>query len=82
ALGSRGEYLGGDRALPQPASVGQPRPGEVQNEDDTLRGFGVRLAFTWVDLNLPNTQPALLIVAETVEKRTQLANDIIKGVII
>lgn len=67
ALGSRGEYLGGDRALPLPASVGQPRPGEVQYEDDTLRGFGVRLAFTWVDLNLPNTQPALLIVAETVE---------------
>ena len=51
-------------------------------EDDTLRGFGVRMAYTWVDLNLPSTQPALLIVAETVEKRTQLANDIIKGVII
>jgi len=82
ARGSRGEYLGGDRALPLPTTVGQPRPGEVQYEDDTLRGFGIRLAFTWVDLHLPGTQPALLIVAETVEKRTQLANDIIKGVII
>ena len=82
ALGSRGEYLGGDRALPLPASVGQPSPGQVLYEDDTLRGFGVRMAYTWVDLNLPGTQPALLIVAETVEKRTQLANDIIKGVII
>jgi two-component system sensor histidine kinase TctE len=82
ALGSRGEYLGGDRALPLPSTVGQPRPGEVQYEDATLRGFGVRLAFTWVDLHLPDTQPALLIAAETVEKRTQLANDIIKGVII
>ena len=82
ALGSRGEYLGGDRALPLPASVGQPSPGQVLYEDDTLRGFGVRMAYTWVDLNLPSTQPALLIVAETVEKRTQLANDIIKGVII
>ena len=81
ALGSRGEYLGGDRALPLPASVGQPSPGQVLYEDDTLRG-GVRMAYTWVDLNLPSTQPALLIVAETVEKRTQLANDIIKGVII
>ena len=40
------------------------------------------MAYTWVDLNPPSTQPALLIVAETVEKRTQLANDIIKGVII
>lgn len=81
-LGSRGEFLGGDRALPLPAAVGQPRPGEVLYEDDTLRGFGVRLAFTWVDLHLPNTLPALLVVAETVEKRAQLANDIIKGVII
>ena len=81
ALGSRGEYLGGDRALPLPASVGQPSPGQVLYEDDTLRGFGAH-GYTWVDLNLPSTQPALLIVAETVEKRTQLANDIIKGVII
>ena len=62
--------------------MGQPSPGQVLYEDDTLRGFGVRMAYTWVDLNLPSTQPALLIVAETVEKRTQLANDIIKGVII
>ena len=70
---------------PRPAAAGQrgpASPGQVLYEDDTLRGFGVRMAYTWVDLNLPSTQPALLIVAETVEKRTQLANDIIKGVII
>ncbi|KDC79075.1 two-component sensor kinase N-terminal domain protein [Bordetella bronchiseptica MBORD632] len=82
ALGSRGEYLGGDRALPLPPNVGQPRPGEILYADDTLRGFGVRLAYTWIDLSLPDTQPALVMVAETVEKRAQLANDIIKGVII
>lgn len=82
ALGSRGEYLGGDRALPLPPNVGQPRPGEILYADDTLRGFGVRLAYTWIDLGLPDTQPALVMVAETVEKRAQLANDIIKGVII
>ncbi|OZI50141.1 sensor histidine kinase [Bordetella genomosp. 5] len=82
ALGSRGEYLGGDRALPLPPLAGQPQPGRVLYADDTLRGFGVRLAYTWVDLKLPDTQPALVIVAETVEKRAQLANDIIKGVII
>ncbi|SUV87561.1 two-component system histidine kinase [Bordetella pertussis] len=42
----------------------------------------MRLAYTWIDLGLPDTQPALVMVAETVEKRAQLANDIIKGVII
>src|SRR3546814_9851892 len=50
--------------------------------DDTLRGFGVRLAYTWIDLRIPETQPVLLVVAETMERRTELANDIIKGVII
>nr|WP_039051542.1 sensor histidine kinase [Bordetella avium] len=81
-LGSHGEYLGGDRALPLPPLAGQARPGQVRYADDTLRGFNVRMAYTWVDLHLPGSQPPLLIVAETSEKRAQLANDIIKGVII
>lgn len=82
ALGSNGEYLGGDRELPLPPLAGQPHPGQVFYADDTLRGFDIRLAYTWVDLHLPNSHPPLLIVAETGEKRAQLANDIIKGVII
>lgn len=81
-LGSRGEYLGGDRQLPLPAAIGQPKPGQIQYEDETLRGFTIRLAFTWIDQQIPGAQAVLLIVAETNEKRTQLANDIIKGVII
>jgi len=82
ALGSRGEYLGGDRALPLPPDLGQPQPGAILYIDDTLRGFGVRLAYTWVDLHIPGGEPVLLVVAETMERRTELANDIIKGVII
>ncbi|WP_086081025.1 sensor histidine kinase [Bordetella genomosp. 13] len=82
ALGSHGEYLGGDRALPLPAELGSPQPGTVLYADEALRGFGVRLAYTWVDLRLPGAEPALVLVAETVERRTRLANDIIKGVII
>src|SRR3546814_8307461 len=82
ALGSHGEYLGGDRALPLPPDLGQPQPGATLYADDTLRGFGVRLAYTWIDLRIPETQPALLVVAETMERRTELGNDIVKGVII
>ena len=82
ALDGRGDYLGGDRDLPLPAELGAPQPGKVLYADNAVRGFGVRLAYTWVDLGAPGVQPVLLAVAETTEKRTQLANDIIKGVII
>lgn len=79
---SGGEVLGGDRGLPLPKDMGPPQPGVVFFTEDTLRGFGVRLAYTWVDLSSSAANPILIVVAETVEKRTALTNDIIKGVII
>ena len=83
ALGTRGEYLGGDRELPLPPGAERPLPGIVQYRDDTVRGFNVRVAYTWVSMpTIPGGQPALVQVAETLEKRSQLANEIIKGVII
>ena len=80
--GSRGEYLGGDRELPLPPEGTPMQPGVVHYRDDTLRDFGIRVAFTWAEPATPQARPALLQVAETLEKREQLANDIIKGVII
>ncbi len=81
-LGSHGEYLGGDKELPRP-SMEQPLPGIVQYRDDIMRGFGVRIAYTWVSLpTIRGGQPALVQVAETLEKRSQLANEIIKGVVL
>lgn len=82
ALGSQGEVLGGDKGLPLPTNLGPPQAGTVHYADTTQRGFGIRLAYTWVDLQMPHAQPVLLVVAETMEKRTELTNDIIKGVII
>jgi two-component system sensor histidine kinase TctE len=81
-LGSRGQYLGGDRELPLPKGADVAVPGVVRYEDSTLRGFAIRLAYTRVDTGAPAQPPALVIVAETAERRAQLANDIIKGVII
>jgi two-component system sensor histidine kinase TctE len=82
ALGPRGEYLGGDRDLPLP-SMAAPLPGIVQYRDATVRGFSVRIAYTWVSLpGARDAQPVMVQVAETLEKRSQLANEIIKGVII
>ncbi|ARP81049.1 sensor histidine kinase [Bordetella genomosp. 8] len=81
-LGGHGQYLGGDRELPLPKGADVVAPGAIRYEDSTLRGFAIRLAYTRVDATAPDATPALVIVAETSERRAQLANDIIKGVII
>ena len=81
-LGSRGEYLGGDRLLPIPDADAPTPMGVVRYADASLRGFGLRLAYKRVDLGLGAPRAPTIVVAETVERRTQLANDIIKGVII
>lgn len=82
ALGGNGEYLGGDRALPLPDKLGTPQPGKVLYADGAVHGFSLRLAYTWIAPGAADARPMLLAVAEPMEKRTQLANDIIKGVII
>ncbi len=82
-LGSRGELLGGDRELPLPPELEAPVLGVVQYRDDTVRGVAIRLAYTWVDPpGARHGRPALVQVAEAQDKRTQLAGEIIKGVII
>ncbi|WP_145925412.1 sensor histidine kinase [Bordetella sp. H567] len=81
-LAGHGQYLGGDRELPLPKGADVAAPGAVRYEDSSLRGFAIRLAYTRVDAGGPSEMPALIIVAETAERRAQLANDIIKGVII
>ncbi|WP_084068971.1 sensor histidine kinase [Paraburkholderia heleia] len=86
-LGSRGELIGGDRDMPLPHDDDRPPPGLVEFRDDTLRGIDIRVAYTTVDpahlgAGDRQGQPVLVQVAETLDKRRQLANDIIKGVIL
>ena len=81
-LGGRGEWLGGDRELPPPREVDKALPGEVRLRDDELRGLDVRVAYIWVALEPPGSPPALVQVAETREKRSLLAAEIIKGVML
>ena len=86
-LGPQGEFLSGARALPPPP---QPRPadaqtptqmGEAHLRDAEYQGVPVRVAALWVALDgVP--QPALVQVAETREKRSVLAAEIIKGVML
>jgi two-component system sensor histidine kinase TctE len=91
-LGLRGEYLSGDAALPVPADEDRAPPGEVRFRDETLNNESVRVAYMWVnvqdrahdpDATAPAAGEAPLVqVAETLGKRSRLATEIIKGVIL
>ncbi|SNS39070.1 two-component system, OmpR family, sensor histidine kinase TctE [Noviherbaspirillum humi] len=92
-IGPRGEFIEGDRDMPVPAlEEDKPQPGLVQFRNEAMRGVDVRIAYVMVDLNRlappgeaqRQREPrlALVQVGETLEKRLQLANEIIKGVIL
>jgi two-component system sensor histidine kinase TctE len=81
-LGSQGELLSGERDFPLPPEDERPAAGETRLRDDEMRGLGVRIAYTWVRVDVPGAQPALVQVAETREKRSVLATEIIKGVML
>lgn len=81
-LGARNELLSGERDLPVPPDDERPAVGDVRLRDGEMRGQDVRIAFVQVGLGLPGAQPALVQVAETREKRSVLATEIIKGVML
>ncbi|ABM93039.1 MAG: sensor histidine kinase [Methylibium sp.] len=86
-LGARGEYVGGDHTLPVPREDDVAAVGEVRYRDDEVHNEAVRVAYLWVAMpaapRIPGaTSPALVQVAETLGKRSQLATEIIKGVIL
>lgn len=81
-MGPRGELVGGDADLPAPEEdMDSPGPG-VRLRDDTLRGESVRVAYLWMPRGADGGRPVLVQVAETLDKRSQLATEIIKGVIL
>lgn len=95
--GPAGLHLDGDRDLPRPR-VGpddSARGGVVLFRNDSIHGTPIRVAYSWVNLDplhepartpqaAPEPPPALALVqvAETLDKRAHLANEIIKGVIL
>ncbi|MFZ4478308.1 MAG: sensor histidine kinase N-terminal domain-containing protein [Rhodoferax sp.] len=81
-LGAHGEYLSGERDLPLPVEDEKVFFGEVRIRDAEVHGVDVKIAYTWVKLALPNARPALVQVAETLEKRSILATEIVKGVML
>ncbi|MGE5115785.1 MAG: sensor histidine kinase, partial [Betaproteobacteria bacterium] len=87
-LGLRGELLSGDDQLPVPAEDDPTAPpGTTLFRDETVHDQPVRVAYMWVAppgaSGVPSNGPAALVqVAETLGKRSRLATEIIKGVIL
>ncbi|MFC0594184.1 sensor histidine kinase N-terminal domain-containing protein [Ottowia pentelensis] len=84
-LGPGGAFVSGARALPHPpgapaADAGAPAA-EPQLRDAEYQGVPVRVAALWVPVE-GLAGPALVQVAETREKRSVLAAEIIKGVML
>ena len=85
-LGHDGKLIVGDPELPplKPADVSEKiDPGEVYFRDDDYKSQDLRVAFMYLGENdAPRERWVLIEVAETLEKRSQLANKIIASVIL
>ncbi len=87
-LGRKGELLAGDASLTVPVDVFSRPPGQgVAYRDDVLGEEPVRVAYVWLSGPLGDSEPqsesdALVQVAETMGRRSLLATEIIKGVIL
>lgn len=77
-----GQILQGDTDLPAPGGDVPPLPGTVQMRDDTMRNSDVRVAYMWLASPNNESRYALIQVAETTNKRSTLATEIIKGVMV
>lgn len=80
-LGSRGEFVAGDAELPVPTEPPAGTPG-VRYRDDTVRDESVRVAYLWLPAAGGSDTGGLVQIAETLDKRSRLATEIIKGVIL
>ena len=81
-LGARGEFIAGDREIPVPDEP-PSAPQTLHYRDDNVVNEAVRVAYLWLPATgRPNETPPLVQVAETLDKRSRLATEIIKGVIV
>ncbi len=84
-LGRRGELLAGDAALTVPVDDlrGPPTKDRVRYRDEMLGDEPVRVAYVWLRGPVGELESdALVQVAETLGRRSLLATEIIKGVLL
>ena len=81
-LGARGEFVAGERNLPVPDETAAAAQ-LMRFRDDEVNADAVRVAYLWLPATgLADEVPPLVQVAETLDKRSRLATEIIKGVIV
>ena len=81
-LGRRGELVVGEALLAAPRNTA-PQDRRVQFRDDVIGDEPVRVAWVWLAAGADGGDAGALVqVAETLDKRSQLATEIIKGVIL
>jgi len=84
-MGTRGEYLSGEHDMPAPPDEEKPEDGEVRLREDVIQGEEVRVAYTWIKVEVKGAATSgtvLVQVAETLEKRKTLATEIVKGTMV
>ena len=81
-LDPRGDLISGEVDFPPPQDNQTPEPGRVMLRDDTVRGDDVRVAYAWLARTDNPAHLVLMQVAETKGKRSTLATEIIKGVMV
>ena len=81
-MGTQGEFLSGEVALPPPNDDEKLVTEELHMRDDVFKGTPIRVAYIWVRVKDPEARPVLVQVAETLEKRSVLAQEIIQGVML
>ncbi|WP_334134919.1 sensor histidine kinase N-terminal domain-containing protein [Tepidimonas sp.] len=77
-----GRLISGDPAFPAPPQNDARRVGVVQLRDDLIRDEDVRVAYIWLARGAARDHLVLMQVAETRGKRSKLATEIIKGVMV
>jgi two-component system sensor histidine kinase TctE len=83
-LDEHGGLLGGEPEIPPPGTgAEEPQaPGVVYLRDGLIQGQPVRIASLWMAAATPEAPMTLLQLAETREKQSVLATEIIKGVLL
>ena len=82
--GTHGEHLSGEGDLPAPPPDDEKtQDGEVRLREDLIGGEDVRVAYTWVRVDVKGANQTVLVqVGETLEKRKTLAREIVKGTMV
>jgi two-component system sensor histidine kinase TctE len=80
-VGEDGATLGGDAEMPPPQRAAEP--GKPRVYRDTVRGEPVRMLVAWMPVGADAATPKVLVqVAETLNKRTRLAWEMVANVVV